>query len=137
MVNLYRCDAGWLLTGEAPTNYKFNDLHPDEIDSNLMWKVIEEIHNVTGEIGMDLKRLSENQKSTLQHLLYIDALQKYRLVDHKYASALCSLTYCETCEEGQRRKKYWAKPINPENYPCLLKPNQERNAQWKGSRGTI
>lgn len=121
MVNLYMCDAGWLLTGEVPTNYKFNDLRPDEIDSDLMWKVIGEIHNATVEVGIDPKKLSDNQKSILQHLLYIDALQKKRLVDNLYARTLCRLTYCETCEEGEMREKILGTNSQSGNVSLLVK----------------
>ncbi len=103
----------WLLTGEGPI--RKGDFHTgsgapfsgyqEEPDHELMWKVIEKIHFAMGDLGLDLKELTEIKRDTIRDLLYFDAVRKGRQPDEKYARILCGLTYCEACGAGKMRER--------------------------------
>lgn len=97
----------WLLTGEGQIRKgdfrtgAGGPFSPDhvEADQGLMWKVIEKIHLVMLDLGIDSKELPEDKRETIRDLVYYLAQYSGAPPDAKFAKALFSLTYCKTCEE--------------------------------------
>lgn len=102
----------WLLTGEGPMRKgdfqtgSGGSFSPDhvEVDQDLMWKVIEKIHLVMLDLGIDPKKLPEDKRNTIRDLVYYHALYNGCPPDAKYTKTLYSLTYSEACEEAKSTK---------------------------------
>ncbi|HEY3309880.1 MAG TPA: helix-turn-helix transcriptional regulator [Desulfuromonadaceae bacterium] len=133
-------NPGWLFTGDGPMR-KGDFLtgsggpflgYQEETDHELMWKVIEQIHFAMRDLGLDPKELSEDKRDTIRDLIYSDTLRKKRQPDEKYAKILCSLTYCETCGEGQRRKKILGEIKQSEKIFLLVKTKPGEKCPMEG-----
>jgi hypothetical protein len=109
----FTVNPDWLFYGKDPVrkgNYRtgeglpFSSSHEqdDNVDTDLMWKVFE-------LIGLDLKALPEEKRIIIRYLLYTDPLQKNRYPDLKYASLLCRLATCPTCEENKSKERWGEK----------------------------
>lgn len=93
-------------TGNGKPFHAFGE---EEVDSELLWKVLETIHFAMSELGLDPNGLSDNKRVTIRDLLYADAIQKERQPDEKYARILCELTYCQPCEEKKPKERWQEK----------------------------
>jgi transcriptional regulator with XRE-family HTH domain len=103
------------LTGEKRPFQKFGI---EEIDVDLMWKVIEVMYDVTMGMGT-AESLSDDKKGIMQKLLYDDAVENDRRIDEKYAALLSRLAFCDICEE-EKQKKQWQ-----EKWRIKVAPGQE------------